>query len=183
VHDVWTPVSEHPGYEITEWGRLRSTDRVIQCVNGAQRRLPGKELKLNPDSSGYLAAYVGGTSTRRIHVLVATTFIEPSPFVGAQCRHLNDDKLDNWVGNLAWGTACDNRWDMSRNGKFEHQQREVCPFGHPLAAPNLVPYKLKLGRRSCLACQRAHSQNFYLRTHGRAVEDHQALSDRYYGGA
>ena len=34
---------------------------------------------------------------------------------------------------------------------------EACPRGHLLEVPNLVPSDLKLGRRACLACNRARS--------------------------
>ena len=50
-----------------------------------------------------------------------------------------------------------------------------CLRGHLLLEPNLVKYELKLGKRKCLSCAKAHS---YLRR--RDGEDIQVVSDRYY---
>ena len=45
-----------------------------------------------------------------IHRLVLETFVGPCP-KGTQCRHLNNDKLDNRLSNLIWGTQKQNQLD------------------------------------------------------------------------
>lgn len=55
------------------------------------------------------------SALRDVHRLVLEAFAGP-PHVGAQARHLNDDKTDNRAVNLAWGTAAENTDDAIRNG-------------------------------------------------------------------
>lgn len=39
----------------------------------------------------------------------------------------------------------------------ENSRRKTeCPKGHPLSGDNLVPYKLKIGKRQCLICTNEH---------------------------
>jgi ATP/maltotriose-dependent transcriptional regulator MalT len=42
------------------------------------------------------------------------TYVGPCP-AGMQCRHLNDVKTDNWLGNLCWGTPKENMQDSIQN--------------------------------------------------------------------
>ena len=57
----------------------------------------------------------GVQTNRKVAHLVLEAFVGPRPFPTAQCRHLNDDSLDDRLENLAWGTASDNSCDMRRN--------------------------------------------------------------------
>lgn len=50
-----------------------------------------------------------------VHVLVLEAFIGPCPR-GQECRHLNDDKSDNSLSNLKWGTKEENMHDRALNG-------------------------------------------------------------------
>lgn len=45
-------------------------------------------------------------------------------------------------------------------------ERTHCPRDHILVAPNLVPSKLRLGFRECLACSRARNRVRYARIQG-----------------
>lgn len=176
---VWTPVPGAEGYEVTEWGRLRSTDRTVVTSHGVTRKLRGRELNPHLGVRGYLIVQLLRRSTP-VHVVVAKTFHGPRPFAGAEVRHLNGDPVDNWVGNLAWGTHRENSLDTIRHGRNVNTQRTRCPLDHPLAPPNLDPSQLKLGRRSCLACHKAHARNYKLRITGRALVDHKTLADHYF---
>jgi hypothetical protein len=181
---TWTPIPGFDGYEVTEWGRVRSTDRAVTCSNGRVRRLAGRELRPYRGAGGYLSVYVGGgrnAQPRRVHTLVLTTFVSPAPFPRAHGRHLNGDPLDNWVDNLAWGTAADNARDTVRHGGFPQQHRLVCPRGHLLREPNLAAEQLKRGRRSCRACAQASSLISVNRRNGSKVKhDFVELANSYY---
>ena len=50
-------------------------------------------------------------SSQGVHHVIAITFIGTRPFAGAHIRHLNCNKLDNRVCNLAYGTAKENGHD------------------------------------------------------------------------
>lgn len=75
--------------------------------------------------------------------------------------HWDDNKLNNRVENLRYGTQTDNMADMRRNGRNSHIARITCKRGHKLKEPNIVANKAKNGWRECLACNRATSYIYY----------------------
>ena len=54
--------------------------------------------------------------THRVHRLIAETWLESPPFSGAQVRHLDGDRENNRLDNLAWGTPEENRADQIIHG-------------------------------------------------------------------
>ena len=59
-----------------------------------------------------------GNNTRlRVHVLMAENFLPERPSVAHVVRHLDGDKTNNHILNLAWGTQWDNMQDMKRHKK------------------------------------------------------------------
>lgn len=79
----------------------------------------GKVLKLSKKSDGYFHCVLvidGAPKFLCIHKVVAETFIGPKPFKWAVARHLNDNKSDNRLENVLWGSRKDNYDDCVRNG-------------------------------------------------------------------
>lgn len=69
----------------------------------------------------------GGRVCRKVHQLVLEVFVGPRPD-GAVGRHLDDDKTNNNLANLCWGTLAQNSHDSVMNGthpmcKLTHSQR------------------------------------------------------------
>lgn len=96
-----------PNYAINKNGD------VISFVGGAP-----KLLKPWLGKNGYLTVtlHAHGIKVKRyIHRLIAEMFID-NPDGSTFVRHLDDDKLNNDISNLAWGTYSDNRRDMAENG-------------------------------------------------------------------
>lgn len=93
------------------------------CVLGRKPLIDrSRKRKLKPVSLlGYAAV---GMSSRRgearklvkVHKLIALTFLGNPPFESAVIRHLNGNKLDNRVENLAWGTYKENEADKKVHG-------------------------------------------------------------------
>jgi len=115
--ETWKPLGPlgFSSYEVSDQGRVRSIDRV---VNG--RRLTGRVLSTRVSNRGYVLVNLtddaGKPATRTVHTVVLGAFAGPCPD-GQQARHLNDDPLDNrWPGNLAYGTPAENNADKVRNG-------------------------------------------------------------------
>lgn len=116
----WVPIEGFPDYYICREGLIKS------CKNNDE-----KILKLHQYSNGYLFATLpdkaGKFRTYSLHRLLANTFI-PNPEKLPLVRHLNDNRLDNRIENLAWGTQRDNRNDSVRNGTAHiptDEEREV----------------------------------------------------------
>jgi NUMOD4 motif/HNH endonuclease len=114
--EEWKPVVGYAGlYEVSDLGRVRSLPR-----NGTVKQI--KVLKLSPDKDGYLTVFLRNKTSakRRVHNLVLEAFKGPRPRdLGptVQCRHLDDNKINNTPKNLSWGTALENYEDSIKFGK------------------------------------------------------------------
>jgi len=104
------PVSFAPGYFVTETGELWSE------LLGEARR-----LRLNPTTNGYLGTILVISGRKRrfnIHRLLALVFLGNPPSPSHQVRHLDGNKTNNHISNLAWGTPQENTSDSIRHGVF-----------------------------------------------------------------
>lgn len=70
---------------------------------------------LTPYRATYLTVHVRPLGTVPVHRLVLEAFVGPRR-AGRQARHLNGDRYDNRLENLAWGTAKENAADKVRHG-------------------------------------------------------------------
>lgn len=114
TYEAWRPVDGFPGYEISDFGRVKSLAR--RNLQGAMRR----ERILKPDANwaGYhlvRLALDGVKHARLVHRLVLMAFKGECP-EGYQARHLNGVRSDNRKDNLEWGTQEENRADQKRHG-------------------------------------------------------------------
>jgi hypothetical protein len=92
------------------WRRSRDVWKLVQpCLRG----------------KGYLAIRLGGKN-RRVHRLVLEHFVGPCP-PGMETRHLNDNRIDNRLSNLAWGTREQNAIDRREHGVILRGER------HPMS--------------------------------------------------
>jgi NUMOD4 motif/HNH endonuclease len=180
IEETWLPVTGFEGsYEVSDLGRVRSLDRLVKHGNH-HRRIRGKILKLNFDRKGYACVVLAGNRFRRIHTLVLEAFVASRPD-GLECRHLDDDKTNNRLDNLLWGTGSENSIDRVQNGNDHHHRRIYCPLDHLLETPNLVPSALEAGYRTCLSCNRARSKINHAKRNGLVLlESLRAVADRHY---
>lgn len=121
----WRAIPGYEGrYEVSDAGRVRSLDRVVQFVRHGRticQRRKGVLLKPIIDPcSGYVRVtlYKGSKETMKpacVHVLVALAFIGPAP-EGREVCH-NDGKRDNpALSNLRYDTPRGNSADMALHG-------------------------------------------------------------------
>jgi len=92
-------------YQVTCIGLVKSLDRIVWDPVEGDRILPGKTLKQSSDAGGYLRVGLWRDDVREtpyVHRLVCAAFIGPCP-VGMVVRHLNGDRADNRLSNLAYG--------------------------------------------------------------------------------
>lgn len=103
-----------PNYAISRDGRVWSRPRK-DTIN---RSVMGRWLKPGINGNGYWMVVLGVDFQRHscpIHQLLLETYVGPRP-TGMECRHLNGDKKDNNLENLAWGTRSENQRDSIRHG-------------------------------------------------------------------
>lgn len=111
-----TPIGGFPGYSINVDGQVfsrlhwrGSTIRLVTPIPNADG-YPSVRLT-RFDQYGTVRA------NRAVHRLVAATFLPPRPSPAHEVRHLNGDKSDPRLANLAWGTRQDNADDRARHGR------------------------------------------------------------------
>lgn len=101
-----------PGYWVSSDGQVWS----LRPVNGRGPLLSWeqrRELKQSVQDNGYYTVVID-RQTKAVHALVLETFVGPAN--GKQCRHLNRDKSNNRLTNLAWGTGVDQANDREKHG-------------------------------------------------------------------
>ena len=109
----WTHTFRDPFIWISEMGEVVSLYKK-------------KARKLKPTMSGeYLAVGVGvgAQRTTHIHRLMAETWFGPPPHPRAIVRHLDGDRFNNRLSNLAWGTYAENGADMVMHGTSSPGER------------------------------------------------------------
>lgn len=113
--EAWKDIEGYEGlYQVSNFGRVKSLDRVVECKNGSRRLYKGKQLASREDGCGYLLVNLWKDGTQKsvnIHKLVAEAFI-PNPENKPTVDHINRDRKDNCAENLRWATwleQADNR--------------------------------------------------------------------------
>jgi hypothetical protein len=116
--EVYVDIQGYKGYyQVSNYGNVRSLDRVITEQTGKTQTLKGRILKPHTNSSGYYQINLnknGIRTTFAIHQLVAQAFLDnrsSKPTV----NHINGIKTDNNVNNLEWATYSENLEHAYRN--------------------------------------------------------------------
>lgn len=115
--EVWKPIDEWPGYEVSSMGRVRSIDRTVLDSRGRTYQLRGKLLKQNKSGSGYFQVVLSKGGVRKnlsVHRLVALTFIDKHSS-GITC-HKDGCKENNNLSNLRFDTHKGNMADCKLHG-------------------------------------------------------------------
>lgn len=86
-------------------------------------------------------------------------FVGPRPH-GQLGRHLDDDRDNNTLANLAWGTPAQNSQDAIDNGVNPYAKKTHCPSGHPYSGDNLY-VSVDGKNRKCRECKRQRDAAFY----------------------
>jgi len=118
----WRDVLGYQGwYQVSDTGRVRSEDRVIQRRDGVVRFVQGQLLTPFPYSGKANRRYLcvrlirdGVRETRPVHQLVLEAFVGPRPDNTLGC-HWDDDHENNDLSNLRWCTPLANAHDRARN--------------------------------------------------------------------
>ena len=156
----WRPIPGWEGcYEVSDDALIRSVPRIDR----RGRRHPGG-IKSQPANvrSGY--RYVGlsrnGESViMTTHTAVMLAFVGPPN--GLDVRHLDGDKENNHLSNLAYGTPSENAFDMVRHGRSVNANKTHCKRGHEFTDDNT--YRKANGARECRRCGAIRRQGYRAR--------------------
>lgn len=107
--EEWRPVVGYEGlYEVSDWGRVKSLDRIIDTILGYKQFCKGKMLKNSKDKNGYLFVALGSKNkNKKVHRLVAQAFI-PNPENKSEIDHIDGNPQNNFVENLKWANRKEN---------------------------------------------------------------------------
>ena len=112
MREVWKDIEGHPGYQVSNTGKVRS-------FQNNRHGLTDKPHILSTDynSNGYERVFLGSKFRTFVHKLVATAFV-PNPNTDPVVRHKDDNRKNNNARNLIWGTQADNIQDCIAHGRF-----------------------------------------------------------------
>jgi hypothetical protein len=124
--ELWRPVKDFPGYEVSNQGRLRSWWQV--SGTGRIKDSVWHILTGGLDRGGYRGFILcrdGKPRVRRkLHRLVATTFLPPPIRVEqTTVNHKNNVSSDNRVDNLEWCTVHENNAHAKAIGMTPYGER------------------------------------------------------------
>lgn len=123
LEEEWKDIPDYEGlYQVSNFGRVRSCDRVIFFPNGGSRYMKGSIMKLHVRGLYLRVGLVfGGKQCKfSVHKLVADAFVD-GYFEGAQVNHIDGDKFNNNASNLEFCTASQNVFHAYDTG--------LSPFG------------------------------------------------------
>ena len=101
--EIWKEIRTFPGYEVSNYGNVRSVSRYVEH-RLSQQYVAGQIRKLQRDRDGYLAVCLRMNKKLklcRVHRLVADAFV-PNPNNHPMVNHLNSKRDDNRFENLEW---------------------------------------------------------------------------------
>ena len=116
--EVWKQIEGYPGYEISNFGRVKSS----LYYNGTNERILKQRI-----SKGYCRVLLikdKGRYSKQVHRLVGLAFIG-NPENKPQINHKDGVKTNNHVDNLEWATAKENRLHAAKNGLTAKGERNA----------------------------------------------------------
>ena len=120
--EIWKDIDGYPGYQVSNYGRVKSLDRV--SFKGSNMK--GRILNQRTNEKGYLLVRLQNSDTGesdmfRVHRLVALAFI-PNPGNLPQVNHKDEDKTNNNIDNLEW---CTNWYNNHYGTRYERQKETI----------------------------------------------------------
>lgn len=130
---MYKPVKGFEGlYEISEFGEIRSVDRMVGGKSGSTWKRKGKKLKPQTNQNGYAMVNLrknGARKTMTVHRLVATAFL-PNPENLPEVHHKNHDPRDNRLENLQWVTSAEQKDEHWKSAMSKVKSVRLHVIGH-----------------------------------------------------
>ena len=126
--EIWKDVVGYDGrYQVSNMGRVRSTDAYITTKAGWQTLRKGRLLKNVVGNHGYNIVTLWRENRHRtqlVHLLVLNHFVGSRP-EGMEACHNNGMKTDARLSNLRWDTPSANNMDKLLHGTMVHGEKVI----------------------------------------------------------
>jgi len=113
-------------YEVSNFGEIRSVDRIVHKNNGTQAKYKGKVRSATNDQDGYLGVLLSAPGRKKVfmkvHHAVLLAFHGDRPD-GHECRHLDGNRKNNYLENLQWGTPEENNMDRIKQATVAYGEK------------------------------------------------------------
>ena len=118
MNEVWKISRIAPEFDVSNLGRVRTRDRLVNTCHNAKRLVKGRILKNHVlKSTGYQQVVGAGRKKYSVHRLVAMEFVTGYR-EGLVVNHINGIRDDNRLINLEWVTqAANNKHAFSVLGR------------------------------------------------------------------
>ena len=123
--EYWKDILGYEGYyQVSNYGRVRSLDRIVNHWKGGKQHKKGCIMKLKKNRRNYYYVHLAKCGTKKIsyiHQLVAKTFI-PNPNNYPCVNHIDENPMNNNVENLEW---CTFSYNNNYGTKIERQRKTL----------------------------------------------------------
>ena len=128
-NEIWKwVVGYEEYYKVSNYGRIKRVKNINYTVKFG---VGWRKIRLNREilktGKGQYPRITLTTKVKRerfnLHIVVLLAFRGPCPD-GMESCHKDDDRTNNNINNLYWGTRSNNIYDAIRNGKKPSQQGE-----------------------------------------------------------
>lgn len=145
---LWRTVPGYPAYEV-------SVDGLVRRCQGFRCRRAHRVLMpfIRPNGYAQILLYQGGQRRRfGVHQLVALAFLGPKPSPQHEVAHLDGQRLNNHVSNLAWLLPIENDAHKDLHGtRLRGSQIHSAKLVE--AQVVLIRQALAVGIRQCVLAQ------------------------------
>jgi hypothetical protein len=117
--EIWKPIPEFEGlYEVSNFGRIKSLERLVPEKSGRVRLQPERILRPARNSAGYPITVLcrdGRKFSFTVHRVVMTVF---KGFNNLSINHINHIRHDNRLENLEYVTTAENMNHAAIHGRM-----------------------------------------------------------------
>lgn len=139
----WVDLKGFEGaYQVSDYGRVRSVARAVHHKDGKITNHKQHVLKQTINKKGYKEVFPskGGKKTSvKVHRAVCEAF-HPNPLGLPEVNHWDEDKTNNFFGNLEW---CDTAYNVDFSQS--HSCKLVSPKGEVIEVTNYSKFSRENG--------------------------------------